>query len=207
MTRGGFVITARPWTVEAFGTVNPKPDFVVTVHFEATQEPWQAHWNVTRVIDEKIAASWTQVIRPGDAEKTLGQAVDRMLRELATHADIASSSPPAWLAPPSGELLGSYASGLEQALAVHCASQVPLNRRFLYGERSILDFLLDLSLRAPANALARLLFLATIERESRLRAAVATEYRSRVDRLQREHPLLPPADELAREVLGRVIWE
>jgi Flp pilus assembly protein TadD len=207
MASGGFVLAAQPWNLEVLGTLDPKPDFVVMAHIEATQEPWRAHWSVTRVIDESVTASWTQVIRPEDAATTLGEAVDRMLRELRAHVDVASASPPAWLAPPSGVQIGAYASGLEQALAVSCASEVPLNRRFLYGERSILDFLLDLSLRAPANAPARLLFLATIARESRLRSAIAKEYRSRVDRLQREHPLPPPADELAREVLGRIVWE
>ncbi len=137
----------------------------------------------------------------------LGETLERLLRELQTHADVAPAPPPAWLAPPSAAHLGAYAAGLEQALAVGCAAQVPLNRPFLYGERNVLDQLLDLSLREPGNALARLLFLATVERESRLRSAVAAEYRSRVERLQSRHPLPPPADELAKEVLGRVVWE
>lgn len=207
VTRGGFALVGRPWTIEVLGTLDPKPDFVVMTHFDTTQETWQAHWSVTRVIDEKVTAAWTQVVRPDDAVTASAEAVDRMVRELQAHADVAPSPAPAWLAPPSGVHLGAYASALEQALAVHCASEVPLNRRFLYGERSILDFLLDLSLRSPTNAPARLLFLATVARQSRLRAAIANEYRARVDRLQREHPLPAPADELARDVLGRILWE
>jgi hypothetical protein len=111
------------------------------------------------------------------------------------------------LAPPAPALLPSYISGLEQALAVSCSALAPDTGPFLYAERSILDFLLDLCLRASKNVPARLLLLSTVERESRARPDIAREYRARLERLQREHPIPEPAQALASAALSRIYAE
>jgi tetratricopeptide (TPR) repeat protein len=207
LRRGGFVLSGRPWSPEILTPMNPRPDYLVLLHFDATQTPMQVECSLVRAIDEKPVANFKQPIRLDDDFTTVRALTTSVLRELATHADVAARTPPAWLVPSSSTRLPAYCHGLEQALAVQCASQVPLNRPFLSGERNILDQLLDLTLREPTFVLARLLFLATLERESKLKAAIAAEYKEKAERLAREWKLNAEGEELAKEVMGRVVWE
>jgi tetratricopeptide (TPR) repeat protein len=207
LRRGGHVLSAQPWSPELLAAMSPKPDYLVLMHVDAMQTPMKMKLTVVRVIDESTVATIERAARLDDDFASVRESAESLLRELATHAEVTPAQPPPFLVAGSSTRLPAWCLALEQSLAVHCASQAPLNRPFLSGERNILDHLLDVALREPANVAARLLFLVTLERQSRLRAAIAAEYKGRVERLQKEFPLTGVGEELATEVVGRVVWE
>jgi tetratricopeptide (TPR) repeat protein len=207
LRRGGLVLSCQPWSPDLLAAMNPKPDYLALLHLDAIATPMQLKLTVVRAIDESTVVSFERPVRLDDDFAPVRELADALLHELAVRADVNLRIPPPFLTPWSSTRLPAWCHALEQALAVHCASQVPLNRPFLSGERNILDHLLDLSLREPKNVAARLLFLVTLERQSRLKSAIAAEYKGRVERLQKEWPLGAEGEEMAREVLGRVVWE
>jgi len=79
-----------------------------------------------------------------------------------------------------------------------------LDRNFLSAERSIIENHLNLSLEEPQNVCCRFLLLSTLESEAKRQPAIADEYRERIELLQREKPLVEPAQALANARLTRI---
>jgi hypothetical protein len=204
MKSGGFVLAGAPWTLEILAPTEEKPDYAVFLHVIAKEEPWQARFTIARVIDEKVVAIWEQAVDPKNAAAGINAIARRTLAEFHSLAGVSRLPASDTLFPPTVGLLPQYVTGLAQALAVFCAALAPDTQPFLYAERNILDWLLDLCLRETDNAIMRLLLLSTVERESRARPDVAREYRERLERLQREHPLRQSGQGLADAALKRI---
>jgi len=109
--------------------------------------------------------------------------------ELANVINLAISTPPIGLEPPTVAWLAHFTGAMEQALAVSCATMEDVPENFLYAERSIFNNFLQLSLQVPTNSRSRMLLLSSIHREIARKPEVANEYRDRLARLQKEHPL------------------
>lgn len=207
LKRGGFVLAGGPWTADSLASIEHKPDYAVLLHIVANREPWQAKFSIVRLIDQKSVAAWEQAVNPNDAAASISDIAKRTIRELESVAEVSVMPTSEGLLPPTIAMLPQYVSGLEQALAVSCSALAPDTRPFLYAERSILDFLLDLCLREPDNVIMRLLLLSTVERESRARPDIAKEYRERLERLQHEHSLPQPSQGLADTAIVRIYAE
>jgi hypothetical protein len=104
-------------------------------------------------------------------------------------------------------MLPTYVDCLEQSLAIFCALQASDAPPVPSAEQSLIDRLLDLCLRETDNVTMRLLLLSTMEREARIQPDIAGKYRERLERLQREYPLRPPALGLAEAALTRIYAE
>lgn len=205
LKRGGFVLSGVPWNMDSLASMDVKADYIVLLHLRAVQQPWQAQLNIVRKIDQKILASWERAFDPSNSAESVERITDELLHELKVQAEVKVLPTSEWLFPPGGASLPFYIGGLEQSLAVSCAGLAPDTRPFLHAERSIVEFLLDLCLREPQNVAARLLFLTTLEKESKSRPDVVREYCDRIERLQREHPLVQPAQGLAEAAVKRII--
>ena len=197
LKRGGFVLAGGPWTPDALAMLKQKPDYAVLLHVIAIKEPWQAKFSIVRLIDQKAVAEWEQTVDPKDSASGVNAIAKRTLSELQAAAQVSIQPAVDSLFPPTVAMLPYYVAALEQALAVFCSALAPDTRPFLYAERSIIDSLLDLCLRETDNVTMRMLLLSTVEREARARPDIAQEYRERLERLQREHPLRQAAQGLA----------
>jgi hypothetical protein len=109
------------------------------------------------------------------------------------------------LQPPTGPNLITYLIGLEQTLAIVCASQATDATSFLYQERAILDNLLHLAVAEPGNAPARLLMLSAFDREAQRRSDIVRDYRAQLERLAREHPLPEPIKAKADAAVAAIL--
>jgi tetratricopeptide (TPR) repeat protein len=204
MKQGGFVLCGRPWESSLLGATSPNADYTVLLHLLTAGSPWRAAFRVVRGIDDRVLATWEQPLdldRLADAIQVISS---RLLRELAACAGLARGPVSEWLFPPEAAHLPLYLLALEQALAVSCAALAPDTRPFLFAERSILDNMIHLAVEEPYNVACRFLLLTTLDKEARARPDVAAEFRSRVERLQREHPLPEPAQGIATAAIHRI---
>jgi len=205
LKRGGFVLSGVPWNINALASMDKKLDYTVLFHLCAKQQSWQAQLRIVRNIDQKILVSLEQVFDPSNSTEPIQKITEGLLRELKARAEVSALPTSEWLFSPGGASLPYYIGGLEQSLAVSCAALAPDTRPFLHAERSIIEFLLELCLREPQNVATRLLFITTLEKESKSRPDIVREYRDRIERLQREHPLVQPAQGLAEAAVKRIV--
>ena len=101
-------------------------------------------------------------------------------------------------------MLPHYVTGLAHALEVYCAGFVSETQPFVYSGRNTCDALLDLCLRETDNVIMRMLLLSTLDRESRAHPEIAREYREKIHRLQREHPLRESIQALTDAAVARI---
>jgi tetratricopeptide (TPR) repeat protein len=207
LQRGGFVLSGAPWTLEALAHIDQKLDYVVFLHVIATAEPWVAKLSVIRRSDGRTICAWEQSLDSKNSAETINEIGKRLFRELKIGAQVGSENTAGGLFPPAASQLPHYVAVLDQALAVSCSALAPDVRPFLTAERNILDSLLNLCLREMDNPVMRFLLLSTVQREAIARPDVAGEYRERLERLQREHPLSEPAQGLAQKVLAQIFAE
>jgi tetratricopeptide (TPR) repeat protein len=190
ISKGGFVLAGKPWSMEPLSGV--EADYAVFLHAVCTTTPWRVRLSLVRPADRSIIAEWEHTIDPLNASAAITQILETTIDRVTKEQKLAPAALAGDLRPPRGPSLVSYVIGLEQTLAIVCASEAADPSAFLYQERAILDNLLQLAVAEPANAPARLLMLSAFEREARRRPDVVRDYRTRLERLAREHPLPEP---------------
>jgi len=100
----------------------------------------------------------------------------------------------------------SYVWCLESALVISTANAATNKESAIWGERSLIDRLLDLAVSLPASIRCRILLLNAVEKEARRRPDIIKEYLEKLSLLQQRHPLgAGPATDLvagAMKVIG-----
>ena len=188
---GGYVLSAAPWDLEALASMEAKPDYVVQLHLDATGSPWRARLSLIRFIDERELWSNTYSIDDQGAEPATGIVLGRLQEDLLLQ--LGKLGGVAALAPnPLGISATWYIAMIEHGLTVLCASAEQGKEPSMYGERSILDDLLEAAVENPASAAARMLLLATLANMSKLQPDIVGEYREKIHKLQKERPLAQP---------------
>lgn len=201
---GGFVLSGAPWPFETVGPHAGGVGHLVFLHVDAKAIPWKAELRLVRVFDENEIARCSAAVDPADAGLAIEALADGCLESLRVAGLAEFVLPPGRFALPETAWIPGYLAAMEQALAVRGARAVT-ERPFLQAERSILDHQLDLCLSNPVNVPARFLLLATLRWEGERRPDIAAEYRERVERLQRDHPL-PGADRFVSDEMKSRIY-
>jgi tetratricopeptide (TPR) repeat protein len=98
--------------------------------------------------------------------------------------------------------LSNYLLRLEQLLAVRCAGMEVVPATFLRGGREILDGNIYLCLSNAKNPNTRILLLQTVKAMKRVQPELVAEYRTRLQMLERDHPLDEPARNACAQMLG-----
>ncbi|SNS23551.1 Tetratricopeptide repeat-containing protein [Granulicella rosea] len=201
--QSGFVISSSAWsdeqTAAAVGGQTGAPGvdptastYAVSVHLDATVEPWTAELAFIRVADGvRIGEMFAEfpASAPEDGLPGLADEVVELLDAVAPGAAVVSPR----YEVPADQAFSGYLLRLEQLLAVRCASMdatgqgAPAN--FLNGERDILDGELKMCNDLPMNVPARLLLVETMSALMRVKPEVVEEYRERVEKLMEEQPL------------------
>ena len=207
MPGGGFVLLGVPWDLDFLTNAEVKTDYAVFMHIQAIDEPWHVKFDLMRVSDRQTVSSWTHDIDPRDPSRNILEFEDRLFEELAKAVNVASSTSPIGLESPAVAWLAHFTVTMEQALAVSCATMEDVPENFLYAERSIFNSLLQLSLQMPTNARSRMLLLSSVHREITRKPDLANEYRDRLARLQKEHPLGGTAGEAIASTTQMLVEE
>ncbi len=193
----GFLISGKPWPddeMAAMARRADKPaDYVLALHFIPKGEDIQLTIRLLRTIDAAFLGETSanlSLIHPG---RGLDVLIHNLLALLSREADLEILSPPAVADPPAGPALDCYLLRLEQLLAARCAAMTPDEPSFLSGERDILDGCLQLCIEQAQSLPCRLVLLRTLRSLKQYRPAVAMEFQSPVEHLQKVHPLPEPA--------------
>jgi len=187
--QSGFVIGGAAWTdeqaVAAVAGAGAQPStYAVSVHIDATEDPWTAELGFIRLSDGVRIGELFGEFAPNAPEAGLPGLVDEMVEMLGS---LTASDK---YVVPGGAAFGGYLLRLEQLLAVRCASMDGAEAaNLLHGERAMLDGLIAACEEMPENVPIRLLLIETMSAMHRVRPAVVEEYREQVDRLMMERPL------------------
>ena len=174
------------------------------MHLKTGSEPWLAQVRLIRTIDGSClntAETPLSAEQPTGGVQQLARAVsDLLMRELG----LKSRPVPRSYTIPSGDAFPSYLLRLEQLLAVRCAAMSVGQGResFLNGEREILDGNLQQSLACPQSVSVRTLMAQTFWTMKLARPDILSEFKERVEMLQREHPLPEPAQSVVQRILN-----
>jgi tetratricopeptide (TPR) repeat protein len=143
--KGGFVLAGTPWTVDFISGVGASAEYAVFLHVVCAPEPWRARLSLVRTADRSTVAEWEQAVDKQSASAAVAQILDATIDRLTAALKLAPAATAGDLQPPTGPNLITYLIGLEQTLAIVCASQATDATSFLYQERAILDNLLHLA--------------------------------------------------------------
>lgn len=205
----GFAVFGRPYEDRDMCSLAAKggrpPDFMIGITVDATQAKWNLLLRLIRTADGvRIAEEQVEADPqgPGSASQRLCRKAEQLLSK---HAGVRILRPPEWYRVPSGQDSSDYLLRLEQQLAVTCMHLEFLEGGGLSGEHEILDGILKLCVRQPGNQLVRMVFAQTLRQMHKVRPAILSEYRGKVDLLQRDHPLAGEVGELIRATVSRAM--
>jgi tetratricopeptide (TPR) repeat protein len=205
----GFAVFGRPYEDNDLCSLATKsdrpPDFLIGVTLDATQSKWNLLLRLVRIADcVRVAEEQVEgdPQNPGLAAESL---VRKMLQPLARHAGVHIQPAPPWYYAPIGQDFFDYLLRLEQQLAVTCMHLDFLKGGGLSGEHEILDGILQLCVRQPANQLVRMIFAQTLRQMQKVRPEILSEFREKVDLLQRDHPLEGVVGELIKKTIAQVM--
>ena len=139
---------------------------------------------------------------PGPSVERLAE---KMLRLLAKHAGVRTAPTPTWYQIPTGQDSSDYLLRLEQQLAVTCMHLDFLEGGGLFGEHEILNDILLLCVRQPTNLLVRMIFAQTLRQMQKVRPEILSEYKEKIDLLQRDHPLTGDVGQLIERTIARAV--
>ncbi len=187
LKRGGFVLSARPWTREFIR--DGSPDLIVFLHVDARRTPWNLQVSIENP--------------RGDATVTFEHSF-----RVETAASDVQALPGPDCAPDPAVGARAEARGWtwsRRAMTCFPAISPSPNRRWpwpwpraqpeqdglLYQERAIFDHLLDVALRSPKLPRPRMLLVNALENQARRRKDIVAEYLGKLALLQEKHPLPP----------------
>jgi hypothetical protein len=188
LKRGGFVLSARPWTRE-FLAGDGSPDLIVFLHVDARSTPWALQVRIENPRDGS-----TEVFERAFGFPSAAADVLALLQDLQSRLTRLLGLMPAAhevLAAPSADLLPGYLAVIEQALAVAMAARQPEDSGLLYQERAIFDHLFEVALHDPKLLRPRMLLVNALENQARRRKDIVAEYLGKLALLQEKHPLPP----------------
>jgi len=198
LRRGGFVLSARPWTRGFLPPDHATPDLYVFLHIDARQSPWNIQVRIENAQREAAPVVFEQAFTLANAGRDMLALWNELLSRLTRLLELRQEDAGTALAMPPTESLPGYLTGLEQALAVGLASRQPGGDNFLHQERAIFDHLFDVALQGAAQLRPRLLLVNTLENEARRRPDITREYLAKLALLQRQYAL---ADGRGRELV------
>jgi hypothetical protein len=129
----------------------------------------------------------------------------KLLSLLVKHAAVCAKPAPHWYHLPQGMDFSDYLLRLEQLLAITCMHLDFVDGGGLFGEHEMIDGALHLCVRQPNNVLTRMILAQTLRQMQKVRPEIISEYKEKIQLLQREHPLSGDTATLIVKSLDNVI--
>jgi tetratricopeptide (TPR) repeat protein len=203
-----FVLGGKSWSDEwaanAIKAANPQVSFIVTLHLVAKGEEWRAMLRVIRVADAICVGTHDAPILHDRPERDVLDLTQKTLEILSSAAKLSRRDLPGAYVVPRGDDFASYLLRLEQLLAVRCASMDNVGKTFLHSPREILDGNIALCLQHRTNPLTRILLAETAAKMDRCLPQVVSEYRERIELLQRDSPLAGAPGQVLEQMFAAI---
>jgi tetratricopeptide (TPR) repeat protein len=205
---GGFVLCGVAWddqdAVNYARQGQIKSDYIVITHLKVQAEPWNVELRLVRTIDGKLLGSLTAAFPSAKPETAIPDLAEKLFGLLVEQAEVERQTPPPIYNIPHEQNFPYYLLRLEQLLAVRCSAMDGVRANFLSGEREIIDGNLQLCLAWPQNVGARLLLIQTLLTMKKARPDILTEFKDKLNLLQKEKQLSEPANGLVQRMLNEV---
>jgi tetratricopeptide (TPR) repeat protein len=204
-TASGFVLSGMPWKDEEAANCSRqgelKSDYVILSHLKAQAEPWTVELRLIRSIDGKRLSELSATFLSAKPQETIPALAGQLLELLARDAEVASQAPPQSYQVPAGLNFPYYLLRLEQLLAVRCGGMDGVPKRFLSGERDIIDGNIQMCLACPANTNTRILLANTLLAMKKVRPDILPEFKDKLALLQKEKTLGEPAQGIIQRMI------
>ena len=208
---GSFIVNGAGWTDEEVVTsatqADPAVRFAVLTHLIVpapdSTDAYKVVLRLLRTSDGSCAGELSASFTLNAMQPGLQKLADELVTLLAQTSGIPASSAPVAYSVPAASF-GDYLLRLEQLLAVRCAG-METHRGTLYGQREILDGMLNLCLTHPENVPARLILAHALTVIGMVWPEIAAQFAPRVQYMQQQTPLkgatAPIVDGLFEEAL------
>ncbi len=198
---GSFVLMGKPWDTSSIRNVisNEQYDLALSAHLDTASNPWRFTFTLHDLKDTShepmsFSTSFDAAQTAGATRALVSEVLGVVARQLG-------------LPPPGEPVFGRadpwrYLSALHHSLAFSIAANENTGGRNLFGERNMLNELLDLALEEPLEPKALLLFIGALAKNKAYGSAIYQEYRPKAERLLSERQLEGKAADIARRALG-----
>jgi len=192
---GGVALLGVPWDLDALVQAGVSTDVLVLLHVDTSVEPWQLQFSACRWPTKTAETTWSVPFPVSEPLPALLQALAKLVAHLNAVPGIQPTAiQPALQRPPDPQL-ARYVLCLENALMIGLANMPRTGGPTLWGERPIIDGLIDLAVSSPENLRARMLLLNSLEKEAQRRPDIAQAYMQKLLLLNKRYAL--PAGEPA----------
>ncbi|RBP42659.1 tetratricopeptide repeat protein [Roseimicrobium gellanilyticum] len=203
---GAFVVSGACWSdgdaANSARRDEPLADYVVITHLQAQSEPYVVELRLVRTIDAKCLGQLSCNLMPATPQDSLPHLANRLMALLEEVAEVTRRNVSATAYQlPEGDFFANYLLRLEQMLAVRCAAMETTQAHFLSGEHEIIDGNIQLSVACPENIPIRILLAQTLLTMKKVHRNILPDFREKMELLQKQHPLPPPAQGVAQRML------
>lgn len=206
---GSFVLSGTAWSDEDAARYvqqcEEKSDYVVVSHLITKTEPWIAELRLISTVDNQCVGQLSESFFLTDPTMAIKQLAYRLVDLLSRLAGTKQHEVPTSYTIPDGQHFPLYLLRLEQLLAVRCGAMENINLGFLSGEREIIDGNLQQCLDAPNSINVRLLLAQTLLAMKIVRPNILPEFAERIALLQKEKPLVEPAQGLLQRLFDEAM--
>ncbi len=201
---GSFILSAKPWAQDSIIEMakGSETDYILSGHLVAHGIQWEFMATFINVADSAVIEKFSQSIDANNPAKDIQALSEKVRKLLFQHCKVKPYKPPIRYQLPRDEIFNMYLDGISQSLALSVATANESGGNQLYGERSMFDYLLNLALNDPNSDISRLMFISALAKNKAYDSNIYYEYRKKVDKLLRDHPLSGTASEVAEKTLS-----
>ncbi len=198
---GSFVLSGEPWDRDALvGMASDcKADFILDGHLIAYGNKWQYHGTFIDVHRNAVLEEFSVRIAAKNPGKDVPRITEHVRGIINNHCTLEKEVAPIDYQLPKGKLFGAYLDGISQSLALTVATAGEFGNNALYGERSILDYLLHLALSDTNSDVTRLMFISALAKNKAYGSSIYLEYHKKASKLLKDYPLHGIANEVCQE--------
>lgn len=200
---GSFVLSGKPWEKDTLIEMasGSKADYIFGGHLVAKGDQWQYHGKFIDVHKNVVLEKFSVSISEKDPSKDVIKLSEQVRDLINKHCKLKKEASPIDYQLPRLELFNVYLDAISQSLALSAATTNESDNNSLYGERSILDYLLELALNDTNSDIARLMFFGALAKNKAYGSTIYTDYQKKAEKLLKDYPLYGTAEEVCNETL------
>lgn len=203
---GSFVLSAKPWPQDSLLEMarGSNVDYILSGHLVAHGTMWDFQATLVNVKEATVVEKFSQSIDAHNPAKNVRKLSERVKELLSQHCNVITLKPPIKYQLPQKEIFNMYLDGISQSLALSVATANESDGNQLYGERSMFDYLLNLALDDTNSDISRLMFVSALAKNKAYGSNIYPDYRKKVEKLLRDHPLSGVAAVVAEKTLAEL---
>jgi len=198
---GSFIVSGEPWSTEALVSMANECDYIVNSHLDANDKIWNFKVTLMNAKTGNVLETLNQKIDPQDPSSDIQQLATKFVSKMIEVYSVYKSIPPINYQIPKAREFNAYIDSLSQTLALTVATSPDGTPSAIYGEHSIIDCLLTLSLENPQSDIAQLLFIGALAKNKSYGSEIYLEYKRKANKLVVDQPLSGIAAKVVRDTI------